>query len=643
MVNSIPTRAGAFALICVIVIAFPWGNPLWAVSDGDNLAVEAADTPETVPVTVHLVSPGAVAGFRDWTDAAASAVHRGEVALLQDAVLTTADLAFEIVPRQRFENMPAFSADVTAEGLERLRNDPRVAHVELVTALELHTKQGLALVEGVEMREAFSGEGVAIAVCDSGIDYGHAQLGGGGSPNAKIIGGYDFGDSDADPLDENGHGTQVAGIAAGELLSSGGGDYDGGVAPDAKIYALKVTAGDSLTVDSDALAAAWDWCVSHRNDDPANPIRVINTSLGGGRSNELCDDEYPSLAQAATNAVNAGIVVIASSGNDGYCDSLAIPACLSNVISVGAVYDDMIGPVVTCIDPFGCTGRASGACSSSYLCDDLSPIADLMACYSNTSRDLTVLAPGEYATSPALGGGFDDFGGTSAAAPYVAGAVAAMFDAAEELMEDDLTPAIVRSLLVMTGEPRIDPESRLMFPRIDLENAILSMGPAAGCQGIDDLLVLTANGENGIGNGHEVAVSTAGPLALYMDMPLPEGDAASFCVHLNAGYPNAATIETLPRRLGHTCFEFLLTRGAKPLAVFNNLGRTQQIGSSEYFGEPGKDPAQAPVEFLSLPAGDSANLPVGSRWTVQGAISNPDASARVAVSVTNAVLITITD
>ena len=56
------------------------------------------------------------------------------------------------------------------------------------------------------------------------------------------------------------------------------------------------------------------------------------------------------MTTAAANAVAAGITIFASSGNDGYCDSMGWPACISHVNSVGAVYDAVFGPYLPCIN-----------------------------------------------------------------------------------------------------------------------------------------------------------------------------------------------------------------------------------------------------------------------------------------------------
>lgn len=78
-----------------------------------------------------------------------------------------------------------------------------------------------------------TGQGMRIAVIDSGIDYTHPDLGGCFGPGCKVVDGYDFFHDDDDPMDDYGHGTHVAGIAAANGTVKG-------VAPDSRLYAYKV-------------------------------------------------------------------------------------------------------------------------------------------------------------------------------------------------------------------------------------------------------------------------------------------------------------------------------------------------------------------------------------------------------------------
>ncbi|HKZ74990.1 MAG TPA: S8 family serine peptidase [Steroidobacteraceae bacterium] len=182
------------------------------------------------------------------------------------------------------------------------------------------------------------GDGVTIGIIDTGIDYTHANFGGVGTvaeytkndknriekrtfPTAKVVGGFDFAgptydandpksepSPDPDPLDGNGHGSHVAGSAAGFGVP---GRIGAGVAPDAKLYALKVFSdgGGSTNVTSLAIEWAMD---PNADGDMSDHLDVINMSLGSsfGEPND------PS-AISTENAVDVGIIVATSAGNSG--------------------------------------------------------------------------------------------------------------------------------------------------------------------------------------------------------------------------------------------------------------------------------------------------------------------------------------
>ena len=147
----------------------------------------------------------------------------------------------------------------------------------------------------------FNGEGVKIAVIDTGVDYNHPDLFGFGQ-EGKVIGGYDFVDNDKSPLDTNGHGTEVAGIIAadGQLQ---------GVAPKSKILAYRVSE-DGESVSSDLIIKAIEQAII----DEAN---VINISLGVNLTNNKID-------KAVNEAVENGIIVIAAAGNHSTYDRIEI-------------------------------------------------------------------------------------------------------------------------------------------------------------------------------------------------------------------------------------------------------------------------------------------------------------------------------
>jgi len=186
-----------------------------------------------------------------------------------------------------------------------------------------------------------TGAGVRIAVIDTGVDYGHQDLGSCLGLGCKVLGGYDFVNGDADPMDDHGHGTHVAGIAAANGVVKG-------VAPDAEILAYKVLGADGWGSSSDiiaALEAALDPDGNPATDDGAD---VVNLSLGGWG-----DPDDP-LSQAVDNGVSAGVVVAAAAGNSGPSPrSVGSPGTARKAITVGATdkydlisYLSSRGPVI---------------------------------------------------------------------------------------------------------------------------------------------------------------------------------------------------------------------------------------------------------------------------------------------------------
>ena len=379
-----------------------------------------------------------------------------------------------------FKYIAGFSARVTLAGLTSLAEDPDVLSIEKDALLYPNLTQGIPLMNASAVRSMYSGEGLSVAICDTGIDYTHVALGNGGFPNDKVIGGYDTGDDDRDPMDLQGHGTACAGISAGDLGTQG--DYIGGVAWGAKLYALKISHGRGGSAYLSNMIEAWEWCIDHQYDDPSNPILIINTSFGFGRYTDYCDSYSLSMTTAAANAKATGMTLFASSGNDGYCDAIDVPACISHVVSVGAVYDAQftVDSIGWCVEQDSCaTMIPTGGCTSGYYSPEM-PYEDQVPVYSNTSSILSLLAPSNWATTTKLGGGYwtaaYGFGGTSAASPYAAGAAACLQSAARAITGTFLTPDQLQSSLMNTGDGIADTKVSIIKPRINLEKAVTALG-----------------------------------------------------------------------------------------------------------------------------------------------------------------------
>ena len=467
--------------------------------DGDAIFQAFEDGQKKVKVLVTLSTPFDAKSKKPYTEnlrlerSVKIANQRRSVM----SVLNSNDFSL----RHGLENSPVFSCEVNVQGLNKLLANPEVLYIEPIRLATSNTAQGIPQMhaDGVP-RTTYGGSGIAIAVCDTGVDYTHSKLGGSGNrstdfPNNKVIGGYDWGgstsninDKDSDPFPTatspavpNPHGTQVSGVAAGAVNT--GSDYIGGVAPNAKIYAVKISYDSSPTeTTSEIYAAAWDWCVTHRNDDTNNPIKVISNTFGWccSVSPEHGDASSAALASAASSAVSAGITVVVSAGNNGQCNGLINTAAMTNTISVGAVYDGDHDAVSYCLWGSACANLYTDAsCPSGWMMADCDPDYDQVALYSNTADFLDVLAPCNIAATLDIVGTSGDstgdyyccFGGTSASSPYVAGAVACLQSAAKDLLNRYLTPAEVRTILTTTGDPILDEKVAIVKPRVNVQNA----------------------------------------------------------------------------------------------------------------------------------------------------------------------------
>ena len=440
---------------------------------------------ETTRVIVNLKNPNISptrAVTRNFGDPSVRSAVAEQVATALDNVINALDKT-EVRVTNRFKYVFGFSAEVTLAGLASLVNNPDVVSIDEDKVIEANLAQGIPLMNAAAARSSHNGAGLAIAICDTGINYNHPMLGNGSFPNSKVIGGYDTGQNDNDPMDGNGHGTACAGIAAGEIGSNG--DYIGGVAYGAKLYAIKMTYtstnGSAYTAD---MVEAWEWVIAHQNDDPNNPIMIISTSFGGDHftSQATCDAETSAMTTAAANAKAAGITIFVSTGNDGFCDGTGWPGCLSDVVSVGAVYDADIGRhpeagYVGCISTLSCIGFTSGCtCSTGNCYVDYTTAADQVTSYSNSASFMSLLAPSNDAYTLGLGTGYNTtFGGTSAACPYAAGAAAVLQSTAKASTGAYLTPDQVKSTLVSTGDPVTDTKVSITKPRVNLGNAVATV------------------------------------------------------------------------------------------------------------------------------------------------------------------------
>src|SRR4029077_7096316 len=127
---------------------------------------------------VTLVPPPAALGKTDFASKTFLSALQPQIKQLQQSVPATL-AAKDAKVGYRFDNIPGFSAEVTVDGLKALQANPQVALIEPVYLIQPHLAQGIPLIHGLTYRSTYNGAGLAIAVCDTGIDYNHVSLGGG--------------------------------------------------------------------------------------------------------------------------------------------------------------------------------------------------------------------------------------------------------------------------------------------------------------------------------------------------------------------------------------------------------------------------------------------------------------------------------
>jgi subtilisin family serine protease len=321
--------------------------------------------------------------------------------------------------------------------LTRLAQHGKVRSIDEDRANRHMLAESLPLIEQPAAAAAGNrGAGATIAILDTGVDYTRSVFGSCAAPGGacKVAHAQDFAADDG-ALDDDGHGTNVAGIALG-------------VAPDARIAALDVFRVDGLAYTSDIISAI-NWSISQK---ATYNISSINMSLGGGRHFSAVSPT-DSWGVAIQNAVNAGITVVAAAGNDAYADSISLPAAYSNVLSVGAVYDANVG------------SRTYRRSNGTVLCEDSSTSADKVVCFSNSASFLSLLAPGAMISAAGI-----QMAGTSQAAPHVAGAAAVLRAAFPAEPVAALIDRLKRGPLIA------DSKNGLSKPRLDLLQALGGSG-----------------------------------------------------------------------------------------------------------------------------------------------------------------------
>ncbi|GKU77707.1 S8 family peptidase [Paenibacillus sp. L3-i20] len=270
-------------------------------------------------------------------------------------------------------------------------------------AIENGIPWGVQQVKAPTAWSVTTGHRVKVGVIDTGVDFNHPDL------RHSLLRGINLLHRSKPPYDDNGHGTHIAGTIAAANQMQG----MIGVAPRALIAPVKAFDHNGSAYVSDIILGI-EWCVR-------NGMDVINMSFG-------MKSRSKSLLGAVTSAYNSGVIIVASSGNDGKRRSVDYPARYSQTISVGAT-------------------------------NKLRRVAP----FSNRGAFIDIYAPGDKITSAWLRGNYNEMSGTSMATSHVSGAIALLLS-----LRPGLTPSEIKYIMKRSMQPLKNSNSRKSTGELDI-------------------------------------------------------------------------------------------------------------------------------------------------------------------------------
>ncbi len=327
-----------------------------------------------------------------------------------------------------FENLRSFSATLSEKQADQLKKHPKVKgvyrNVTFTSDNATQTQSSPAPSWGLDRSDQrnlpldgtynvgqYTGKGVSIYIVDSGIDLSHSDFEG------RAVSGWDFVDNDGDASDCRGHGTHVAGTAAGNRF---------GIAPEADIYSVRVLdcEGDG---DGERILDAFDWIIDHAKQQ--NKPAVINYSISRGSRWEAMDTAVDEIVQVH----NISFVHTAGNRDEDACNKS--PHSDYSVTVAASTDDD-----------YRSSNSSWGTCVSLF-------------------------APGEKITSAADGGGSKVKSGTSMAAPHVTGHIARLLQMNPQATTEELKQTLINQTTenalfdVGSGSP-----NRLLYTQLKSNN-----------------------------------------------------------------------------------------------------------------------------------------------------------------------------
>jgi len=300
--------------------------------------------------------------------------------------------------------------------LHRLCNS-KLIHKNTNIAAQMNTAKKTVKADLVN-NKGYTGHGVSICILDTGIcpikDFNY--------PDNRIIAFKDFIKNKSMPYDDNGHGTHVAGIAAGNVFLSN--KKYSGIAPEANIIALKILDKDGQGNSADVLGGL-QWILENKKKFN---IKLINLSIG---TND--EDKNDPLIKAVENLWDSGITVVIAAGNNGpEKSSVTSPGVSKKVITVGASDDHKT------VSIWGDTLINFSGRGPTFECvvkpDIIAPGANIISCRSHDAKNLRL-----------INNNYAIMSGTSMSTPIVTGAIALLLQKKPDLAPNQIKLKLKKS------------------------------------------------------------------------------------------------------------------------------------------------------------------------------------------------------